>query len=107
MTGLNYGIEYERILQHSKIEKNEIIYSEKVKTTINEFFRIRLIMYKEVYNHRTVRGIEFMMKDFIKLFSDLYGIHDVIKKDNWDEFIKLNDSIIYLHNYNKPSKIIN
>ena len=101
MTGLNYGIEYERIMNHSRIENNEIIYSEKVKTNIDEFFRIRFIMYKEVYNHRTVRGIEFMMKDFIKIFSGLHSIDDVIQKDQWDKFIQLNDSIIYQHTLNQ------
>ena len=34
MTGLNYGIEYERIMQNSKIENGEIMYSEIVKTNI-------------------------------------------------------------------------
>ena len=58
-------------------------------------------MYKEVYNHRTVRGIEFMMKDFIKIFSGLHSIDDVIQKDQWDKFIQLNDSIIYQHNLNQ------
>ena len=42
MTGLNYGIEYERIMNHSRIENNEIIYSEKVKTNIEEFFSYKV-----------------------------------------------------------------
>ena len=83
MIGLNYGIEYERIINHSRIEKSEIVYSEKVKTNIEEFFRIRFIMYKDVYNHRTVRGIEFMMKDFIKLFSKIYSMNTIIEEDDW------------------------
>ena len=95
MTGLNYGIEYKRIMQHSKIENGEIIYSEKVKTNIQEFFHIRLIMYKEVYNHRTVRGIEYMMKDFIRGIDTTYNITEIIKNDDWDKFIQLNDSIIH------------
>ncbi len=102
MTGLNYGIEYERIMQHSRIENGEIIYSEKVKTNVEEFFRIRFIMYKEVYNHRTVRGIEFMMKDFIKLFSEVYSINEIIQNDNWEKFHQLNDSLIYF--YGTPSE---
>ena len=99
MTGLNYGIEYERIMNHSRIEGNEIVYSEKIKTNIEEFFRIRFIMYKDVYNHRTVRGIEFMMKDFIKLFSKIYSIDTIIKEDNWSLFNQLNDSIIHITNF--------
>ena len=80
MTGLNYGIEYERIMLNSEIVNEEIVYSEKVKTNIEDFFRIRFIMYKDVYNHHTVRGIEFMMKDYIKIY-----INDVIGLTNFDE----------------------
>ena len=57
MTGLNYGIEYERIMANrAKIVDGEIVFSEKVKTNIDDLFRIRFIMYKEIYNHRTVYG---------------------------------------------------
>ena len=44
----------------------------KVKTNIEDFFRIRFIMYKDVYNHHTVRGIEFMMKDYIEIYKDIF-----------------------------------
>ena len=96
MTGLNYGIEYERIMNHSKIVDNEIIFSEKVKTNIDDFFRTRFIMYKDIYNHRTVRGIEFMMKEYIQMFDEVFNITDVIEGDNWSIFIRLNDSMINL-----------
>jgi len=96
MIGLNYGIEYERIMNHSKIESGEIIFSEKVKTNIEDFFRIRFIMYKEVYNHRTVRGIEYMMKEYIRTFDDVFNITDIIKNQSWGIFIRLNDGIINL-----------
>ena len=96
MTGLNYGIEYERIMNHSKIIENEIVFSEKVKTNIDDFFRIRFIMHKDVYNHRTVRGIEFMMKDYIQTFDEVFNISDIIINDNWSIFIRLNDGMINL-----------
>ena len=104
MTGLNYGIEYERIMNHSFIINNEIVFSEKVKTNINDFFRIRYIMYKEVYNHRTVRGIEFMMKDFIKIYSNVFNLEEIISKGQWDKFIQLNDSIIYSYINNEDKE---
>ena len=94
MTGLNYGIEYERIMNHSKIVNDEIVYSEKVKTSIDEFFRIRFIMYKEVYNHHTVRSIEYMMKDFIKGMDKIMRISYMIENEDWSSFIRLNDSIV-------------
>ncbi len=94
MTGLNYGIEYDRIMKNSSIVDGEIVYSEKVKTSIEEFFHIRFIMYKEVYNHHTVRSIEYMMKDYIKGMDDILCISDTIENNNWTNFIKLTDSIV-------------
>lgn len=94
MIGLNYGIEYERIMNHSKIENNEIIYSDKVKINIEDYFNTRFIMYKEVYNHNTVRGIEHMIKQFLYLANDLFSIYDTVNNDIWDLFIQFNDNII-------------
>lgn len=96
MTGLNYGIEYERIMNHSTISNGEIVFSEKVKTNIDDFFRTRFIMYKEIYNHRTVRGIEFMMKEYIKTFDEVFNICDIIENEKWGIFIRLNDGMINL-----------
>ena len=96
MIGLNYGIEYERIMKHSMIIHNEIVYSSKVKTHIEDFFRTRFIMYKEVYNHKTVRSIEYMMKQFLIHSDKIYGIRDIINGERWSQFIQLTDSIIDL-----------
>ena len=94
MIGLNYGIEYERIMNRSKIISGEIHYSEKTRTHINDFFRTRFTMYKEVYNHPSVRGIEFMMKEFIKGIEPVFGIKEIVLSDNWERFVELNDSFI-------------
>ena len=94
MIGLNYGIEYERIMNRSKIISGEIYYSEKTRTHINYFFRTRFTMYKEVYNHPSVRGIEFMMKEFIEGIEPVFGIKELIKSDNWERFVELNDSFV-------------
>lgn len=94
MIGLNYGIEYERIMKHSKIENNNIIYSEKVKNVIENFFRTRFLMYQEVYNHRTVRCIEYMMKEYITSLDKCLSIQEIIETDNWNKFIEITDSII-------------
>ena len=96
MIGLNYGIEYKRIMKHSKIENQEIIYSSKVKQNIEDFFRTRTIMYKEVYNHHTVRAIEFMIQEFLKLSEPIFGISVIVKNHIWDTFIQYTDSMIDL-----------
>tara|TARA_Y100000389_G_scaffold190142_1_gene214676 strand:+ start:415 stop:1611 length:1197 start_codon:yes stop_codon:yes gene_type:complete len=94
MIGLNYGIECDRIMNHSKIENNEIIYSDKVKINIEDYFNTRFIMYKEVYNHNTVRGIEQMIKQFLYLVNDLFSIYDTVNNDIWELFIQFNDNIL-------------
>ena len=94
MIGLNYGIEYERIMNRSKIISGEIYYSEKTRTHINDFFRTRFTMYKEVYNHPSVRGIEFMMKEFIEGIEPVFGIKELINSDDWERFVELNDSFV-------------
>jgi deoxynucleoside triphosphate triphosphohydrolase SAMHD1 len=96
MIGLNYGIEYKRIMKHSRIENQEIIYSSKVEQNIEDFFRTRTIMYKEVYNHNTVRAIEFMIQEFFKQSEPVFGISIIIKNHIWDTFIQYTDSIIDL-----------
>ena len=37
MTGLNYGIEFQRIMDYSKIIDGKVKYSDKVKTNIEDF----------------------------------------------------------------------
>jgi len=106
MIGLNYGIEYERIMNKSKIIDSEIHYSEKIKTHIEDFFRIRFIMYKEVYNHHAVRSIEFMMKDFITKIEPIFGIKEIVLTDHWGKFIELTDSITDLINFLPQNQII-
>jgi len=100
MIGLNYGIEYDRIMKKSKIMKNnpegqmEIVYSDKIKTHIEDFYRIRYIMYKEIYNHKTVRIIEYMIKEYLKKIEKYHSIKKIINEENWIEFNLLNDNII-------------
>jgi len=94
MTGLNYGIEYGRIMKHSKIIDGKIMFSEKVKTNIEEFYRVRFIMYKEVYNHRTVRCLEYMIFDFMNQIDELICIKKTVEEDNFGDFLEINDSII-------------
>ncbi len=96
MIGLNYGIEYQRIMKHSKIVNNEIIYSGKVKQNIEDFFRTRTIMYKDIYNHHTVRSIEFMIQEFFKQSESIFGISIIIKNQIWDTFIQFTDSMLDL-----------
>lgn len=94
--GLNYGIEYKRIMKHSVIVDGTIQYSEKVQVNIQEFFRTRAIMYKEVYNHHTVRALEYMIQTFLELTNDYFQIKQSILKQDWSKFLTFTDSLVEL-----------
>ena len=103
MIGLNYGIEWNRIMKGSKIEDGRIIYSEKVRTPINDFFRTRFILYKDIYNHHAVRALEYMIQTIIGEIDSHYKISSCIHEKNWDHFITINDSIIDMYSYTNPT----
>ena len=93
MTGLNYGIEFQRIMDYSKIIDGKVKYSDKVKTNIEDFFHIRFIMYREVYNHRTVRGLEHMMKKYLQLIEPVVNINGIVDSHDIEKFLEIDDSI--------------
>ena len=51
-------------------------------------------MYKEVYNHRTVRCLEYMVSDFMEQIDELICIKKTVEEDNFNDFLEINDSII-------------
>lgn len=106
MTGLNYGIEYQRIMNYSEVIDGKIKYSDKVKTNIEDFFHIRFIMYREVYNHKKVRSLEHMMKEYLKLTEEQINIKQIVDNDDIEKFIDLNDSIINLKGVSDLTKRI-
>lgn len=104
MTGLNYGIEFQRIMDYSKIVDGKVKYSDKVKTNIEDFFHIRFIMYREVYNHRKVRGLEHMMKKYLQLIEPVVNIKSVVDSHNIEKFLEFDDSIFNLKDIPQEAK---
>ena len=106
MTGLNYGIEFQRIMDYSKIIDGKVKYSDKVKTNIEDFFHIRFIMYREVYNHRTVRGLEHMMKKYLQLIEPDVNIKDIVDSHDIEKFLEFDDSIFNRKDISEEAKNI-
>jgi HD superfamily phosphohydrolase len=94
MTGLNYGVEYERIMNNSIINKNEIYYSNKAQIPIEDFLRTRFILHNEIYNHSTVKSIEYMIKQIFELIDSKFSIKQNVTENKWDKFCLLTDSIL-------------
>tara|TARA_B000000460_G_C21503726_1_gene387568 strand:+ start:30 stop:1178 length:1149 start_codon:yes stop_codon:yes gene_type:complete len=94
MTGLNYGVEYKRIMKNSIIHNSEIYFSNKAQVPIEDFLRIRFILHNEIYNHPTVRSVEFMIKEILELIDDDFKIKECISNENWNNFILITDHIL-------------
>lgn len=94
MTGLNYGVEYERIMNNSIIHNSEIYFSNKAQVPIEDFLRIRFILHTEIYNHQTVRSIEYMIKEIFEIIEPEFNIKDCINTNNWEEFILYTDNLL-------------
>ena len=92
--GLHYGIDYETIMKNSLLSKSGIIYKQKINHVIENFYKTRYILYKDIYNHKTVRLLEHMIKLIIQNSTQLNNIKQIINENKWDEFINLNDNII-------------
>jgi len=94
MIGLNYGIEYQKIMKSSKIIDNNIKYSITAETSIDDYYRTRYILYKDIYNHKTVRSIEYMLKNALNKSNEMNHIIEIINKNLLDEFILITDNFI-------------
>ena len=106
MTGLNYGIEYHRIMNNTIIYENELQYDIKCKTAIEAFFATRYILYKEICNHRTVISIENHIKEILTEIDEVFGITKCIKEDDWEKFILLTDNIIYSIQFMEDDRLL-
>jgi HD superfamily phosphohydrolase len=63
--GLNISFDFHRLINEIKLdEEKNIIYPKNCCINIYELFHSRYLMFKKVYSHKTIKGIELMMKDF-------------------------------------------
>lgn len=92
MTGLEYGFKHNRIFTMAKVIDNEICYHKKEAFNINEFFRLRYNLHKQVYNHSVVRAYEYMICDILHLLNPYLKISNSI--NNPDEFCRITDSLL-------------
>tara|TARA_B110000208_G_C11698859_1_gene405089 strand:+ start:17 stop:1135 length:1119 start_codon:yes stop_codon:yes gene_type:complete len=94
--GISGRFDYERIFIKSYISRNEIIYDYSAYNNILELYMTRYRYHKEIYNHKTVKIIELMLKDALLEADKVYNFKDWCSDER---FLSLDDSIY--------SKIIN
>ena len=93
--GLKNGFDYSRMLEEVKVIDNKICYPKQTYLHLCNLFTTRYYLHKQIYNHKTVKSIEYMLLDIIKILDPILGIKDSIY--DLDKFILLTDK--FLINY--------
>ena len=104
MTGIEnrYNIDYNSmlcIMNNSIIHKNndsiEICYNEQIKYLLEMFFQTRYTIYKKICNHKTVRSLEIMMGEVLKLIENTFNINKSIHDKDWNKFCVYSDITVF------------
>lgn len=106
--GLSYSFDCSRLIKEARVINDTICYPKKCYFEISDLYYTRYKLHKEIYSHKTVRGIEYMILDIIKeLDKDIKFIE---KTENLDMFFMLTDNILelsYFYNNKKAIELYN
>ena len=92
MIGFQAKIDCGRLIKHIKIIDNNIIYPEQATDDIINIFYTRYRLHNNVYCHKTVIAIEFMMVEIMKLLEPILHISNNL--DDMEKFCILTDNYI-------------
>ena len=90
--GLKYGIDFMRLIDDMKVINNIICYPEKVYYDLISLFETRYRLHKQIYCHKTVISIQFMINEIMLLLNDIIQIYNSINDIN--QFTNLTDEYI-------------
>lgn len=106
--GLSYSYHNSRLFDLTKVIGDDICYPQKESYSIAELFHTRYRLHKQIYNHRTTKSVEYMVKDALLLADDELNISNSIHSVG--DFLKFNDSILnvieYLPGLKKSKEIL-
>ena len=92
--GLNYSIDFSRLIKYAKVIDNEICFPKKCYSDILDLYYTRYKLFKQVYTHPVVRGIEFTLLNILNSDTDLVNNIDSYL-ENLSKFLVLTDNYIY------------
>jgi HD superfamily phosphohydrolase len=90
--GLKYSFDYERIFKRCRVINDELCYHENDITNIYDLFYGRYKNHKIVYQHHTVRSIDYMLLDILEIINNDENLIDQIH--NIDLFLEMNIDIL-------------
>ncbi|QKF93858.1 HD phosphohydrolase [Fadolivirus algeromassiliense] len=109
--GLKYSIDANRLIEDMKVIDNKICFPDKIQYEIISLFKTRYRLHKQIYCHKAVISIQYMINDIMFLLNDLIGIYDSIKDpvkftDLTEDYIITYLKILYknINNYDDVNK---
>lgn len=91
------SFDYDRLLIHARVIHGHICYPEKEVYNVYELFRTRYSMHRQVYMHKVVKAVEFMMIDLFEAVDELFSLS--LSSHNPDQYLQYTDSIIDIIEY--------
>lgn len=101
--GIQSSINYDKMFMGARVIDNTICYPYEDALDIFQLFHLRYIMHKKVYQHKTIRIIDYMVADVLRDIDNRLYISNNI--NNIDEFCKCIDCIIDIDIYMHPDTI--
>lgn len=93
-SGVSISIDVRRLMNNCRVIGNQICYHRKVDFEVYKLFQSRYEMFKQIYSHRTVKAVEYMVRDALIIAN---GPLDIVGKiGNADSYLDLDDRILAL-----------
>ncbi|RGB40297.1 hypothetical protein C1646_637176 [Rhizophagus diaphanus] len=102
--GMKSEFDFSRLMNYSRVSKNQIVYDFKESYNIYELFHTRYSLHKKAYKHFVGRAIDFMIIDALKVADKVFKISHSIK--NAKDYLKMDDTILNRIDLKKSKKII-
>lgn len=90
--GLKYGIDPFMLISDMKVIENKICFPKKIYYEVISLFKTRYRLHKQVYSHKAVLSIQFMINDIMVLLDGICGFYNSI--NDMSKFVNLTDEYI-------------
>jgi deoxynucleoside triphosphate triphosphohydrolase SAMHD1 len=99
----NQSIDYDILLNNTRIIDDNICYREKDAFSLYELFQCRYRLFKEFYLHRVSKGVDLMIKDIFAEADRVYNFKSYLEDPKL--FVELKDSILTEIQYSDDSEL--
>ncbi|CAB4413906.1 unnamed protein product [Rhizophagus irregularis] len=90
--GMKSEFDFSRLMNYSRVSKDQIVYDFKESYNIYELFHTRYSLHKKAYKHFVGRAIDYMIIDALVEADSVLKISDSI--NNAKDYLKMDDTIL-------------